>query len=593
MGNIQTHPDTQQEEVENKKNKYITNKDIIENYTFNNNDNNSVFVDLEKEKIKKVKNKQEQKHYSKEDIKSIVKDTIEDIFSQLKVLESKNSNNDITTKNINDFKNNGLSKSKMLKNIQGVVRVNVIILDYNIFNPSYEGQKNIVSGTAFFISPSHLVSCYHVVKNAIKIEIKINDKKYDTKIVSFCENLDIVLLKVDDITTDNYFELDDSDLVNMNDLVYAYGYPLGSTNLKITAGIVSGFEKDKIQIDAPINPGNSGGPLFNNKNKVIGINTSIIWGANGIGFATQINYFKNLFKYDIDITMISEKKGINKSKYIVNEDNFSKLKPYIVPRYFHFETIPIPDEILELNESIKGGVLITKKIDLDKININMSNSNSLQKNKKITEGDIICSIGDYKIDRIGMCYKEDNINRKIPFDSILNNLTDKELNDINICVMKNKNGIYEINKEIDKYLLIDITNVLPIKYDYERIITRSVDKIINLDGIIIQELNLNHIGYIVENGLTYNMNTQYIRLLDYINIDKWDKSVLFISYMDGDSEKAGLENIYLGDIILSINDKVVNTLEDLRNELERINSSDNMKIYYLNTKSTRIYFKKK
>jgi S1-C subfamily serine protease len=69
--------------------------------------------------------------------------------------------------------------------------------------------------------------------------------------------------------------------------------------------------------------------------------------------------------------------------------------------------------------------------------------------------------------------------------------------------------------------------------------------------------------------------------------------VLFISYMDGDSEKAWLENIYLGDIILSINDKVVNTLEDLRNELERINSSDNMKIYYLNTKSTRIYFKKK
>jgi serine protease Do len=69
----------------------------------------------------------------------------------------------------------------------------------------------------------------------------------------------------------------------------------------VTAGIVSakgriigsGPYDDFIQTDASINPGNSGGPLFNLKGEVVGINTAIISGGQGIGFATPIQHAKS------------------------------------------------------------------------------------------------------------------------------------------------------------------------------------------------------------------------------------------------------------------------------------------------------------
>jgi len=74
---------------------------------------------------------------------------------------------------------------------------------------------------------------------------------------------------------------------------------LGGT---VTAGIVSqkgriigaGPYDNFIQTDASINPGNSGGPLFNMKGEVVGINTAIVAGGQGIGFATPINMVKEV-----------------------------------------------------------------------------------------------------------------------------------------------------------------------------------------------------------------------------------------------------------------------------------------------------------
>ena len=81
----------------------------------------------------------------------------------------------------------------------------------------------------------------------------------------------------------------------------AIGNPFGLSQT-VTAGIVSakgrvigsGPYDDFIQTDASINPGNSGGPLFNAAGKVIGINTAIIAGGQGIGFAIPINMAKGI-----------------------------------------------------------------------------------------------------------------------------------------------------------------------------------------------------------------------------------------------------------------------------------------------------------
>ena len=81
----------------------------------------------------------------------------------------------------------------------------------------------------------------------------------------------------------------------------AIGNPFGLGHT-VTAGIVSakgrvigsGPYDDFIQTDASINPGNSGGPLFNMKGEVVGINTAIIQGGQGIGFATPIHLAKSV-----------------------------------------------------------------------------------------------------------------------------------------------------------------------------------------------------------------------------------------------------------------------------------------------------------
>ena len=73
--------------------------------------------------------------------------------------------------------------------------------------------------------------------------------------------------------------------------VYTIGNPSGLA-YTVTTGVVSGFRemngKPYVQTDAPINPGNSGGPLIDEQGRVIGINSMVMRGVTGIGFAIPI-----------------------------------------------------------------------------------------------------------------------------------------------------------------------------------------------------------------------------------------------------------------------------------------------------------------
>jgi S1-C subfamily serine protease len=73
--------------------------------------------------------------------------------------------------------------------------------------------------------------------------------------------------------------------------VYTIGNPSGLA-YTVTTGVVSGFReldgKSYVQTDAPINPGNSGGPLIDEQGRVIGINSMVMRGVAGIGFAIPI-----------------------------------------------------------------------------------------------------------------------------------------------------------------------------------------------------------------------------------------------------------------------------------------------------------------
>jgi serine protease Do len=158
-------------------------------------------------------------------------------------------------------------------------------------------------GSGFIIDTSgYVVTNNHVIENADKITVFLkNEKEYDAKIIGRDANTDIALIK---IISENKFpvvQLGDSDALKVGQWVVAIGNPFGLGHT-VTAGIVSakgrvigsGPYDDYIQTDASINPGNSGGPLLNMHAEVVGINTIIIAGGQGIGFAIPVNMAKEV-----------------------------------------------------------------------------------------------------------------------------------------------------------------------------------------------------------------------------------------------------------------------------------------------------------
>ncbi len=91
-------------------------------------------------------------------------------------------------------------------------------------------------------------------------------------------------------------------LLDQGDKVYTVGCPSGLRHT-VTAGIVSGYRRYGdglvVQTDAPINPGNSGGPLIDSRGRVIGVNSMIIQGTEGIGFAIAIQDVWDEFALDL------------------------------------------------------------------------------------------------------------------------------------------------------------------------------------------------------------------------------------------------------------------------------------------------------
>ena len=165
--------------------------------------------------------------------------------------------------------------------------------------PQSRGQKSLGSG--FIISEDgYVLTNNHVVDGADEIKIRLNTgKELKAELKGSDPKLDLALLKV--VSTDKLpvAALGDSDEIEVGEWVMAIGNPFGLSET-VTAGIVSakgrvigsGPYDDFIQTDASINPGNSGGPLFNARGEVVGINSAIIAGGQGIGFAIPVNMAK-------------------------------------------------------------------------------------------------------------------------------------------------------------------------------------------------------------------------------------------------------------------------------------------------------------
>jgi S1-C subfamily serine protease len=120
--------------------------------------------------------------------------------------------------------------------------------------------------------------------------VLIDGTEYPMSQPEYADQTDLALFQLP-ATSCPYLKRASSERINQGDRLFTIGNPSG-LKFTVTSGIFSGYgELDKhraLQTDAPINPGNSGGPLINEAGQVLGVNTAVLSGTQGIGFAIPI-----------------------------------------------------------------------------------------------------------------------------------------------------------------------------------------------------------------------------------------------------------------------------------------------------------------
>jgi len=186
----------------------------------------------------------------------------------------------------------------------GVAFISTTSLQQDMWGDVEEGRGN---GSGSVIdTDGNILTNYHVIEGATKLTVRFGgDKLYPAKVVGGDPDTDLAVIKIDPPPGLTVVPLGDSDKLMVGQKVLAIGNPFG-LDRTLTTGVISGLQRPirskpmagapngrpidaAIQTDASINPGNSGGPLLDKYGKMIGINSQILNGSVGVGFAIPVS----------------------------------------------------------------------------------------------------------------------------------------------------------------------------------------------------------------------------------------------------------------------------------------------------------------
>jgi serine protease Do len=173
----------------------------------------------------------------------------------------------------------------------------------DFFEPSERSAQSLGSGV-IIDTQGHVLTNDHVVSRATRIQVTMADgREFEAELIGADPNNDIAVLR---LVTDEalpWVAPGGSEDLMVGEPVIAIGNPFGLSNT-VTTGVISALNRslrteDRVfhgflQTDASINPGNSGGPLLNAEGELVGINTAVYNGGQGIGFAIPIDVAKRI-----------------------------------------------------------------------------------------------------------------------------------------------------------------------------------------------------------------------------------------------------------------------------------------------------------
>ncbi|CCO08797.1 S1C family serine protease [Desulforamulus hydrothermalis] len=238
-------------------------------------------------------------------------------------------------------------------------------------------------GSGFIVSEDgYIVTNYHVIEGASQIQVTLaTNKQYQAKVVGFDQESDLAVLKINPAGPLPTLKFGSSESIEAGDWVIAIGNPYGLDHT-VTVGVISAKGRpvnvgdrrfrNLLQTDASINPGNSGGPLLNLNGEVVGVNTAVNAGAQGIGFAIPSSTVKSVYNQlitkgtvahpylGVNIQPAADQRGVTVVGVVPDSPAMAAgLKPGDIILQFNGKLLTTPQELIDSVDQSRPGQKVT------------------------------------------------------------------------------------------------------------------------------------------------------------------------------------------------------------------------------------------